>query len=97
MRGFFLTDSVCADILPRAKQLPFDSEVVVPHLQELQNPCDLPPPGQFSQVHWPNQCEVSRDRIEHIGKLVCHTQNLVHGQRGSTSYMKNLLLVLLKS
>ncbi|XP_052523952.1 LOW QUALITY PROTEIN: cytosolic carboxypeptidase 3 [Tympanuchus pallidicinctus] len=60
------SDSVCADIFPRAKQLPLDSEVVVPHLQELQNPCDLPPVGQFSQRYWLNQCEVSRDRIKHI-------------------------------
>lgn len=99
MRGFFhfLTDSVCADIFPRAKQLPLDPEAEVPHLQELQNPCDSPPVGQFSHVYWPSQCEVTRDRIEHIGTLPCHTQNLVRGQRGSTSYMKNLLLVLLKS
>ncbi|XP_047917109.2 cytosolic carboxypeptidase 3 isoform X2 [Anser cygnoides] len=63
-----LTDSVCADLFPRAKQilLPSNSEAEVPHLQELPNPCDLAPVGQFSQVYWPNQCEVIRDRIEHI-------------------------------
>ncbi|XP_068524998.1 cytosolic carboxypeptidase 3 isoform X2 [Anas acuta] len=62
------TDSVCADLFPRAKQilLPFDSEAEVPHLQELSKPSDLPPVGQFSQVYWPNQCKVIRDRIEHI-------------------------------
>ncbi|XP_071892098.1 cytosolic carboxypeptidase 3 isoform X2 [Anas platyrhynchos] len=62
------TDSVCADLFPRAKQilLPSDSEAEVPHLQELSKPSDLPPVGQFSQVYWPNQCKVIRDRIEHI-------------------------------
>ncbi|EOA97725.1 Cytosolic carboxypeptidase 3, partial [Anas platyrhynchos] len=61
-------DSVCADLFPRAKQilLPSDSEAEVPHLQELSKPSDLPPVGQFSQVYWPNQCKVIRDRIEHI-------------------------------
>ncbi|OXB75389.1 UNVERIFIED_CONTAM: hypothetical protein H355_010591, partial [Colinus virginianus] len=60
--------SVYAGILPRAKQIlfPLDSEVVVPHLQELQNPCDSPPVGQLSQVYWSNQCEVTTDRIEYI-------------------------------
>uniref|UniRef100_A0A8C2T7C1 AGBL carboxypeptidase 3 n=1 Tax=Coturnix japonica TaxID=93934 RepID=A0A8C2T7C1_COTJA len=68
MRGFFhfLTDSVYADMFPRAKELPLDLETVVPHLPELQNPCVSPPAGQFSQVYWPNQLEVISDRIEHI-------------------------------
>ncbi|KAM6285798.1 cytosolic carboxypeptidase 3 isoform 2-T2 [Spheniscus humboldti] len=63
-----LTDSVCAHLFPRAKQilLSSDSEAVVPHPREPQNLDDSSPAGQFSLVYWPHQCEVIRDRIEHI-------------------------------
>nr|XP_005515140.1 cytosolic carboxypeptidase 3 isoform X4 [Columba livia] len=44
-----------------------DSEAEAPHPQESQNLCDSEPAGdQFFLVHWPHQCEVIRDRIEHI-------------------------------
>ncbi|XP_005515140.2 cytosolic carboxypeptidase 3 isoform X3 [Columba livia] len=64
-----LTDSDCAHLLPRAKQIMLlsDSEAEAPHPQESQNLCDSAPAGdQFFLVHWPHQCEVIRDRIEHI-------------------------------
>ncbi|KAM6306922.1 LOW QUALITY PROTEIN: cytosolic carboxypeptidase 3-like [Podargus strigoides] len=60
-------DSICAHLFPRAKQiLSSDSEAVVPHPQEPQNLNDLSRADQFSLVYWPHQCEVNRDRIEHI-------------------------------
>ncbi|XP_040976401.1 cytosolic carboxypeptidase 3 isoform X2 [Aquila chrysaetos chrysaetos] len=63
-----LTDSICAHLLPRTKQilLSSDSEAVVPYPQEPQNLDDLSPASQFSLVYWPHQCKVIRDRIEHI-------------------------------
>lgn len=62
-----------------------DSEAEAPHPQESQNLCDSAPAGdQFFLVHWPHQFEVIKDRIEHIGKLLCYAQNLVYGPRGST-------------
>ncbi|OPJ69067.1 cytosolic carboxypeptidase 3 isoform C [Patagioenas fasciata monilis] len=64
-----LTDSVCAHLLPRAKHIMLlsDSEAEAPHPEESQNLCDSAPAGdQFFLVHWPHQCEVIRDRIEHI-------------------------------
>ncbi|XP_072722847.1 cytosolic carboxypeptidase 3 isoform X2 [Ciconia boyciana] len=63
-----LTDSICTQLFPRAKQilLSSDSEAVVPHPQEPQNLDDSSPASQFSLVYWPHQCEVIRDRIEHI-------------------------------
>ncbi|XP_075561284.1 cytosolic carboxypeptidase 3 [Pelecanus crispus] len=63
-----LTDSVCAHLFPRAKQSlsSSDLEAVVPHPWEPQNLRDLSPASQFSLVYWPHQCEVIRDRIEHI-------------------------------
>ncbi|XP_025909318.1 cytosolic carboxypeptidase 3 isoform X2 [Nothoprocta perdicaria] len=39
---------------------------MVPHLNAPQNLQGLSPAGQLSLVHWPHQCEVIRDRIEHI-------------------------------
>nr|XP_009938482.1 PREDICTED: cytosolic carboxypeptidase 3 [Opisthocomus hoazin] len=41
-------------------------QTVVPQPQEPQNLDDSLPAGQFSLVYWPHQCEVIRDRIEHI-------------------------------
>ncbi|XP_052630307.1 cytosolic carboxypeptidase 3-like isoform X5 [Harpia harpyja] len=63
-----LTDSICAHLLPRTKQilLSSDSEAVVPYPQEPQNLDDSSPASQFSLVYWPHQCKVIRDRIEHI-------------------------------
>ncbi|XP_076191800.1 cytosolic carboxypeptidase 3 isoform X3 [Aptenodytes patagonicus] len=63
-----LTDSICAHLFPTAKQilLSSDLEAVVPHPREPQNLDDSSPAGQFSLVYWPHQCEVIRDRIEHI-------------------------------
>ncbi|XP_042648616.1 cytosolic carboxypeptidase 3 isoform X2 [Tyto alba] len=60
--------SVCAHLFPRAKQnlLSSDSEAVVPQPREPQNLDDSSPVGQFSMMYWPHQCEVVRDRIEHI-------------------------------
>ncbi|XP_074021296.1 cytosolic carboxypeptidase 3 [Numenius arquata] len=63
-----LKNSVCAHLFPRANQILLSSglETVVPHLQEPQNLDDSSPTSQFSLVYWPHQCEVIRDRIEHI-------------------------------
>ncbi|XP_010082759.1 PREDICTED: cytosolic carboxypeptidase 3, partial [Pterocles gutturalis] len=43
-----------------------DSEAVVSHPQEPHDLDDSSAAGQFSLVYWPHQCEVIRDRIEHI-------------------------------
>nr|XP_009912264.1 PREDICTED: cytosolic carboxypeptidase 3-like [Haliaeetus albicilla] len=63
-----LTDSICAHLLPKTKQilLSSDSEAVVPYPQEPQNLDDSSPASQFSLVCWPHHCKVIRDRIEHI-------------------------------
>ncbi|KAM9276310.1 cytosolic carboxypeptidase 3 [Cariama cristata] len=43
-----------------------DSEAAVPRPQEAQNLDDSSPASQFSLVYWPHQCEVIRDRLEHV-------------------------------
>ncbi|XP_062471495.1 cytosolic carboxypeptidase 3 isoform X2 [Pezoporus occidentalis] len=45
---------------------PSDLEAMVPQPGEPQNLDDLSTASQFSLVYWPHQCEVIRDRIEHI-------------------------------
>uniref|UniRef100_A0A8C4VIR2 AGBL carboxypeptidase 3 n=1 Tax=Gopherus evgoodei TaxID=1825980 RepID=A0A8C4VIR2_9SAUR len=61
-------DSICDQLFPRTKQivLSYDSGRWVPRLREPRNLYGISPAGHLSLIRWPHQCEVIRDRIEHI-------------------------------
>ncbi|XP_050789631.1 cytosolic carboxypeptidase 3 isoform X5 [Gopherus flavomarginatus] len=64
----FFTDSICDQLFPWTKQivLSYDSGRWVPRLREPRNLYGISPAGHLSLIRWPHQCEVIRDRIEHI-------------------------------
>ncbi|KAM9172503.1 cytosolic carboxypeptidase 3 isoform 2-T2 [Pangshura tecta] len=64
----FFTDSICDQLFPRTKQivLSYNSGRWVPRLREPRNLYGISPAGHLSLIRWPHQCEVIRDRIEHI-------------------------------
>ncbi|XP_075790448.1 cytosolic carboxypeptidase 3 isoform X2 [Pelodiscus sinensis] len=64
----FFTDSICDQLFPQTKQivLAYNSGRWVPRLREPRSLYGISPAGHLCLTRWPHQCEVIRDRIEHI-------------------------------
>ncbi|TFK03343.1 Cytosolic carboxypeptidase 3 [Platysternon megacephalum] len=76
----FFTDSICDQLFPRTKQivLAYNSGRWVPRLREPRNLYGISPAGHLSLIRWPHQCEVIRDRIEHIDWIPREPEALYH-------------------
>ncbi|XP_042715691.2 cytosolic carboxypeptidase 3 isoform X13 [Chrysemys picta bellii] len=74
------TDSICDQLFPRTKQivLAYNSGRWVPRLREPHNLYGISPAGHLSLIRWPHQCEVIRDRIEHIDWIPREPEALYH-------------------
>ncbi|XP_077687713.1 cytosolic carboxypeptidase 3 isoform X5 [Eretmochelys imbricata] len=76
----FFTDSICDQLFPRTKQivLAYNSGRWVPRLREPRNLYGISPARHLSLIRWPHQCEVIRDRIEHIDWIPHEPEPLYH-------------------
>ncbi|XP_074980360.1 cytosolic carboxypeptidase 3 isoform X2 [Caretta caretta] len=76
----FFTDSICDQLFPRTKQivLAYNSGRWVPRLREPRNLYGISPARHLSLIRWPHQCEVIRDRIEHIDWIPREPEPLYH-------------------
>ncbi|XP_037739919.1 cytosolic carboxypeptidase 3 isoform X8 [Chelonia mydas] len=76
----FFTDSICDQLFPRTKQivLAYNSGRWVPQLREPRNLYGISPARHLSLIRWPHQCEVIRDRIEHIDWIPREPEPLYH-------------------
>ncbi|XP_074840067.1 cytosolic carboxypeptidase 3 [Carettochelys insculpta] len=76
----FFTDSICDQLFPWTKQivLAYNSGRWVPQLREPRNLYGISPTGHMCLIRWPHQCEVIRDRIEHIDWIPCKPEPLYH-------------------
>ncbi|KAM7179792.1 cytosolic carboxypeptidase 3 [Macrochelys suwanniensis] len=76
----FFTDSICDELFPRTKQivLAYNSGRWVPRLREPRNLYGISPAGHLCLIRWPHQCEVIRERIEHIDWIPREPEPLYH-------------------